>query len=270
MYIKIIIAFGCFLSLTPVFGQSGFNNLGGANFNGYAKAGTNLDGIGSIYSNQAGLSSIKNFAFDISAERRFNLEELSNISIAGAKSFKFGTIGVLLSNFGFSEYSEQKFGLAIARKLSKDITVGGQFDLLRLNVSQFGSINTYTFELGMQFRINNEFSIATHFFSPGTIKFNDDTELGTRFRLGLKFSPSPKVFLIAELDKLIYRSIEYKCGLGYQVVDQLQLRLGVNPSVKTFSFGAMVAFDKKYRVATAYSLNSQLGNTPSFSLQYQN
>ncbi len=263
--IIICFLFQCLLTMA----QSGFTTIGGANFVGYGRAGTNINGIESIYHNQAGLTGVKNVAFDVSAERRFNLDELTNISFAGAKSFKFGTIGILLSNFGTSDYSEQKFGLAYAKKLSSAISLGGQFDLLRLNISQFGSKNIFTFEIGMQLRLNKDFSVATHVFSPGNITINESTDLGTRFRLGLKYQPSTKVFILAEIDKLIYRNIEYKLGLSYQAIKALQLRLGVNPSNETFSFGLALNFQDTYRIATAYSLQSNLGNTPAISLQYQ-
>ena len=251
-------------------GQSGFTTIGGANFLGYSRAGVNLTGVEAIYMNQAGLSDVKNYAFDVSAERRFNLEEFTNISIAGARTFKFGTIGLLLSNFGFSEYNEQKFGLAYARKLNKSISLGGQFDLLSYNSENAGTKNLFTFELGMQLQLNKEFSIATHIFSPGHIEVSESTEISTRFRLGLMYKPSSKVFLLAEIDKVIYRSLEYKLGISYQAVKELQIRLGINPSTEIYSFGAMIAIQDKYKIASAVALNNNLGNTPSVSFQYNN
>jgi len=249
-------------------GQSGFTTIGGANFLGYSRAGVNLDGIESIYLNQAGLSDVKNFAFDVSAERRFNLEELTNISIAGAKTFTFGTVGILLSNFGFSEYNEQKFGLAYARRLNSNISLGGQFDLLRYNVDKLGSKNLLSFEFGMQLKLSRHFSLAAHIFSPGSIEVSETTEIGTRFRLGLKYKPSEKVFLLAELDKLIYRPLEYKVAISYQAIKELQIRLGVNPTTEIYSFGIMVQLQDKYALASAVSINNNLGNSPAVSLQY--
>lgn len=264
----ILILFWLTITLTT-FAQSGFNTIGGANFLGYGRAGVNISGIEAIYLNQAGLTDVKNFAMDISAEKRFNLSELTNISIAGAKTFKFGTVGLLLSNFGFTEYSEQKFGLAYARRLNRSISLGGQFDLLRYNIINIGSKNLFSFELGMQLQLNKDFSLATHIFSPGNIEVNDGTEIGTRFRLGVKYAPSAKVMVLAEADKVIDRKTEYKLAMGYQVVDMLQIRVGVNPTVYTYSFGAMIKWQEKYRIASAVSLNNQLGNTPAFTLQYQ-
>lgn len=249
-------------------GQSGFTTIGGANFLGYSRAGVNLSGIEAIYLNQAGLAEVKNFAIDISAEKRFNLEDFTNISIAGAKTFTFGTVGVLLSNFGFTEYNEQKFGVAYARKLNRNISLGGQFDLLRYNVDKLGSKNLFSFELGMQLKLSKDFSLATHIFSPGNIEVSESTEIGSRFRLGLMYKPSDKVFLLVELDKLIYRTLEYKVAVSYQAVKEMQIRLGINPSTEIYSFGVMLQFQDKYKLASAVAINNNLGNSPAISLQY--
>lgn len=259
-----------FLTCFFLSAQSGFTTIGGANFTGYGRAGVNIAGIEGIYLNQAGLAAIKDFAVDISAEKRFNLQDLTNVSIAAAKTLKLGTIGVFVSNFGFKEYSEQKLGIAYARSLHPNLLLGGQFDILRYNIERLGSKNIYSFEFGMQLNLNKDIQIATHVFSPGRIEVNESTDIGTRFRLGVMYKPSQKVFLLVEADKLIYRSIEYKIGVSYQLVDEVQVRFGINPTVQFYSMGAMVRLKDKYRVSTAIALQDQLGNTPAISLQYIN
>lgn len=251
-----------------LFAQSGFTNLGGANFLGFGRAGATLTGIESIYMNQAGLTAVKDFSVDISAEKRFNFQELSTISIAGAKTFKFGTVGLLLSNFGFSAYNEQKFGLAYARKLNKNISFGGQFDFLRYNIESYGHKNLITFELGMQMRLSKELSLATHIFSPGHIGARTQTEIGSRIRFGLLYRPSEKVLLLTEIDKLISRAVEIKFGISYQFMDALQIRFGINPSANLYSFGAMFRLKNNYQISSAMAIHQNLGNSPAVSFQY--
>ena len=251
--------------------QSGFTSVGGANFLGYGRAGVTIGGVASAYFNQAGLTEVNDFAVDLIAEKRFNLEELSTFSLAIAKSLKAGTFSFMISSFGFTEYNEQKMGLGYARKLSENISLGGQLDLLRINIAQFGNGNYFTFELGLNYKINNEFSIGTHIFNPGRVTIAENTLLGTRFRMGLKYTPSAKVFLITEVDKLIDRNItEFKFGISYQMAQEVQLRFGANPSVSIFSFGVALSMNKKYGVAAAYGLNNVIGNTPAVSFQYSN
>src|SRR5690554_4589017 len=106
--------------------QPGFSTLGGANYLGMARTGLTLGGVESIYLNQAGISKVNNFGFDLSYERRYNLEDISQISLGAVKTFKdIGTFGIMASSLGFSEYSEQKMAVAYGRSLSSKVSVGG-------------------------------------------------------------------------------------------------------------------------------------------------
>ena len=251
--------------------QSGYTTAGGANFLSFARAGVNIQDISAIYLNQAGLTGVKNFAVDVSVEKRFNLEELSLASFAVAKKAGNGCFGLMFSSFGFSEYSEQKAGLAYARKLFANLSAGGQLNVLRLNIAEYGSTNNFTFEAGVQYTINKEFSLGAHVFSPGNIIIADGTNLAIRFRLGLKYAPSAKVFLLLEADKQIDRTAtEFKAGLSYQMSKEFELRMGANPTASLFTLGISARFLKNYKMIGAYGLQNILGNTPAISLQYHN
>lgn len=248
--------------------QTGFSSAGGANFLGLARAGVAYSSAESIYLNQAGMTSVRNMAFDVSAERRYNLEELTQVSIAAMKTFKIGTFGLVASSFGFSEYNEQKFGLAYARPLSNKISIGGQMDMLRYNIDQIGSKNTFSFEVGLLTQINAQLTLGAHIFSPIHVNINDTDVVSTRFRLGLKYMPSNKVFLLAETDKSIAKDIELKFGIGYDPIKVLRLMAGFNTRLSSFHFGASLTFQETYKIKTAIGSSHVLGNTPAISLQY--
>ena len=131
-------------------------------------------------------------------------------------------------------------------------------------------INIYSFEFGIQLKISNDIFIASHVFSPGNVIVNETTDIGSRFRLGIMYKPSAKVFLLAEADKVIYRVIEFKIGVSYQLVSDVQVRLGINPAAEFYSIGAMFNIKEKYRIASAVALQDRLGNTPAISFQYSN
>jgi hypothetical protein len=91
----------------------------------------------------------------------------------------------------------------------------------------------------MQLKLNKEFSIATHIFSPGTVQNYRCNRFGNpRFRLGVMYKPSNKVFMIMpKMDKLIYRKPDFKIGVGYNVIQEAQINVGINPTLGFYSFG---------------------------------
>ena len=248
--------------------QTGFSSSGGANFLGLARAGVAYSGAESIYLNQAGMTSVGNMAFDVSAERRYNLQELTQVSVAAMKSFKIGTLGIMASNFGFNAYNEQKFGLAYARKLSKAISLGGQMDMLRYNIENIGSKNSFSFEAGLIANISDQLALGTHVFSPIHVNINDIDIISTRFRLGLKYAPSDKVFILAEADKTIDKDMELKFGVSYTPLKVLSVLAGFNTALSSFHFGASLSIQETYKIKTAVGSSHLLGNTPAISLQY--
>ncbi len=124
--------------------QNGIQNLGGATTNGIAHAGVTLDNISAMYTNQAGTAFLEGWAVDVSVDRRFNLEELTTFSFAAATSLNFGTVGILVGQYGFDAYSEQKIGLSYARLLTSYLAISGQFDVLGFKIDGFGNTYSYT------------------------------------------------------------------------------------------------------------------------------
>ncbi len=249
--------------------QSGFYVLGGATTAGFARAGTTLKGISAMYTNPAGIAESKGWAFDASVERRFGLADLQNVSMAVTKKLKLGTFGILASQFGYSEFNEQKIAFAYGRQLSKTVNIGGQFDLLSNHISTIGSTNTFTFEIGAQIKISKALTLATHIFNPTRSKLSDVSTLGTRFRIGLQYNPSDKVALIGEIDKLEYRAIDYKLAVLYRPSKMISIRIGASPTTHSYGLGLGFTFSDKYHVNTAYLTHQTLGSTPAVSLQYQ-
>ncbi len=252
-----------------VIGQSHFSGLGGAYFNGLGRAGLTVGGIGAMYNNQAGLSELKNWSVDASYERRYNLEDLTGIQVSAAKKFGFGTLGVVFSQFGSDVYNEQLYGLAYGRTLSKKVSAGGNLSVLAFNGQQIGSLYTATFSFGAIVKIDRQFAVASHVFSPVSIKLSEYNEISSRFRLGLTYTPSDKVNLYAEVDKSLSKSHwEYKLGVDYQVVKKLVLMAGYNPNADFFGFGFRYRLVNTLDVRGATSFHQVLGLTPALSISY--
>lgn len=267
-YLKIYCLLIFLLQNTQSLAQSAFSYSGGAHSAGTARAGVNLLGIEGAYCNQAGLAEIRKSAFDVSIEKRFNINELMCYAAATAFSFRGNTIGLMTSGLGLSEYNEQKFGLFYARKLHSAFLVGGQLSLLRYNIQGFESRTIPSIEFGMIMKLSGELSWAGHIFAPGDAETNDGFLKGTRIRLGINYKPSEKVMLMAEIEKRVERFPSYMVCVLYQFNKSFGIRLGVNPRLRLFGFGFAVSFKERYKMVAAACANDVIGNTPAVSIQY--
>jgi hypothetical protein len=241
---------------------------GGASFISLANSGTALDGVSSIYFNQAGITSIDNFAIDLSAEKRFELNAFASIGISIVKKTSLGHFGLTLQKFGLEEYSQQKIGFVYARKLIEKVKVAAQFNYNNINIDEYGNTSLYNFEIGILSALSREISLGVHVVSPISKEINDGSKLQSEFAVGIKYQPSNKVMLLADIAKTIDFDPEFRLGLIYDVSDILQGRIGYNVSIGNIGFGFGVNINK-YAVRGGYSINNILGNTPSMSLQYQ-
>lgn len=249
--------------------QNGTQNLGGAATNGIAHAGVTLDNISAMYTNQAGTAFLEGWAVDVSVDRRFNLEELTTFSFAAATSLNIGTVGIMVGQYGFDEYSEQKIGLSYARLLTSYLAIGGQFDVLGFKIDGFGNTYSYTAEVGLYSKLSDQVHLAAHIFNPTSSKLNDNEELDSRFKIGVRYIPSNKVDFFTEIEKIIDRSVQIKLGAEYAVLDNLDLMAGSNLEINTFHFGFKYLVQNKFTIVAAFSFNNnQLGNSPGISAQY--
>jgi hypothetical protein len=264
----VLIIYLAAFSIYGIYSQSGFNTAGGAHFLGYARAGVTIEGLESVYLNQAGMADIQNWAVDASYERRFNIEGLDFLSLAAAKRTSWGTWAVSVTNFGLSEYNEQKFGLAYARRLHQRLSIGGQFNYMRYNIENLGSRHIFSFEAGMILRLHKSLRIGTHIFSPGFVEVAEDTDLPTRFRTGISYHPSDKVFLLVEADKSLQRQTEFKIALGYAILQHMHIRMGINPTLSLYSLGFQITLKDRIKMSGAVGLQNALGHSPAISFQY--
>jgi hypothetical protein len=228
----------------------------------------NLSGIEGAYCNQAGLAEIRHFSMDVSVEKRFNLGELGVYSFASAYNVRDNILGIMVSGFGFSDYTEQKMGAIYARQLTNTISVGGQLGFLRYNLRGYDRVTTASLEMGMIVKLSDEFSWAGHIFAPGDAEIKSGFLKGTRFRLGGKYMPSTKVAVMAEVEKRVDRFPSFMVGAVYQVHKHFGISIGVNPRLRLVGFGFALSFKDHYKVIAAAGINDVIGNTPAVSLQY--
>lgn len=253
---------------SSLFCQSSFFFTGGAHSLSMADCGTMFQGISSIYSNPAGLATIEDLAVDVGYNRRYNLEDLSTISLGGAKKVGAGVFGLSIAKYGSSVYSESKIGLSYGRKLSDNLSIGGGFNMLAYSIDQYGSTNVFTFELGVQSKLTDELYLGAYVFSPSVVSLTEDREVPTRYSMGLKYLASKKASIYLDITKTINRDPEFKLAVDYKMIDAFSFRIGGNIVQESVHFGPAYTMNNGIGIYGGYSFDNRLGHSAAISISY--
>jgi hypothetical protein len=249
--------------------QNGAPNIAGAYGAGMGNAGATYYGVYSAFSNQAGLAMMDDTQFGaaIFAERRFFLAEMQHTGFAAALPTKSGTFAVSATNFGDKRYSEQRAGLAYARKLGKNLAIGAQFDYIGTRIAEYSNTASLTFEVGMQAKVLQKFRLGAHIFSPIRVKINEIDYIPTVLSLGAAFEANKNLLITGGFEQNLRNEPIGRVGVDYKIIDALSLRAGVstNPTKSSFGIGLHL---KPFQIDIAAQYHPILGFTPSISLLY--
>jgi long-subunit fatty acid transport protein len=247
--------------------QPGLVNVAGARGATAGYISTVLDDVSAVLGNQAGMTSLEKPGFVLMAENRFLLKELSHINLGGVLPTSMGHFGISIEQFGLSKYSEQQIGLSYARKFSKKISIGAQFDYLRLRIPDYGAAGFFNFEIGFLLKIFPQLDFGAHLYNPMPTKLTDiDTRTGS-FAFGLAYRPSDKTTLMAEIEKDITYAPTIKAGIEYQPVKVLTLRAGYNTQPALFTFGIGLQLSKRLSIDAGSGYDLILGPSPVLGLR---
>jgi len=237
---------------------------------GLTSAAVALQDVWSVYHNQAGLTALDRITAGAAYENRFLLEELGVKSFALAVPSKPGTFGISIRQLGYSLFRENKIGLAYAKKLWSNISVGIQLDYLHISLGrEYGSMDVYTFEIGLQADISEKLRVGAHVFNPIRAKLSDlqDERIELVYRTGLVYSFSDQLIASVEAEKHIDHPLNLKTGLEYNFKDKFYLRGGIatNPASWAMGFGMKL---QNFTINMASVCHQVLGFSPTISIQY--
>lgn len=241
--------------------------MAGARGAALGNASVTFQDIHAALSNQAGLAHIEEFSVLAYGERRFM--GLNQFSFAAAlPSSELGTFGLVVQQLGVADFSEQKVGLAYARKLSKRLALGAQFDYLSLRIPTYGIARLLTFELGLQAEVSERVQLGAHVYSPMRVRIGEERVLPTLLKIGGSYRASGELQVFVELEQDIDFPLRGKVGLEYQPTEVLFLRLGFATSPTLASFGIGLKLGALH-LDFSSSYHQLLGLTPAFGLRYQ-
>jgi hypothetical protein len=246
------------LSLAPV----------GARAAGLANITTIETDIWSAINNPGSLGVIKDFGIGILHEQRFLMEEMGVSSIVGAFPLFGNSVGIYLSNLGFSTYGQNRFGLSIGRQIGEFISVGVGVDahLLRFpeDYSNLFSING---NVGVWANPAENLTLGLYVFNLTFSKWNDEenSPLPIVFSLGASYKITEQILLCAELTKDIDEAARVKIATEFNLVKTLFLRVGVISEPFEMHFGIGYNY-KNLQFDLALSRHPVLGYTPQVGI----
>ncbi|MEZ4950012.1 MAG: hypothetical protein R2784_11585 [Saprospiraceae bacterium] len=218
--------------------------------------------------NQAGMTSLESFSANAYFERRFLSQELNVLGFGAALPVKSGVFGISVRHLGFDLWQEQMAGISYARKLAKNLSLGAQIDFYNLDLQEYGSQQTFTFELGLQLEASENLILGFYTVNPVRSKLAEDAYLPAFLALGAAYQLNKSLSLMAEIQQNLDENTYVKAGLAYKIIDDLEARLGFQSKPSLFSFGLayMTKFDLGLEMSVIY--HQVLGLTPAIGVVY--
>ena len=242
----------------------------GARSSAMGNASVSLCDLWSAHHNQAGLGFVREIAAGVHYEDRFMIKEIGVRGGALALPIKAGTFGLCITNFGYSQFSENKYSLSFAKAFGNKFSAGIAMDYLTTKIGEgYGSRGALAAEVGIIAKPLKGLTIGAHVFNPTRAKIADydDERLPTIIRLGADYNFSDKVILAVETQKDISQKAEFKAGLEYRAVKEFYLRIGIstNPTLTCFGFGINL---RNFKIDVAANYHQSLGISPQLGLSY--
>ncbi|MGV8880173.1 MAG: hypothetical protein ACOH2A_14220 [Sphingobacteriaceae bacterium] len=244
--------------------------LPGSRFTAMGNAAVALSDVWSIQQNQAGLAAIKKITLAIAYENRFFQQDLTTKAAVLSLPFKGNCFGISFQTYGFEAYADQKIGFAFARNFGKKLAIALNLNYHQLYISKYGNASTFSFETGMQYRVNDKFIIGAHIANPNKSDYDArvNAQLLSIYRAGGSYIFSDKITLSAEINKIADYGTDINAGLSYQFFELLTLRGGISAQ----PFKQYAGFGLHYQqlfLDFAVSSHPVLGYSPQMALAYE-
>ena len=256
-------------SFAVLFSQN--EGITGARAFGVAGSSILFQDVWSNQNNPAGLGNLQTWEAGITYENQFLQTELSNKAVAFSLPLSAGNFGLSVNQFGYSNFNQNRIGLAYGKILSNKISMGIQFNYLSTNIGEgYGKSTAISGNIGLIAKINEELSLAAVVINPNKAKFAEFTNERhpTLIKLGLSYNFSKKVMVVSEIAKDIDFNSNVRFGVEYKAIDILYLRAGyaTSPSLTSFGFGLNI---NQFKVDFASGFDSNFGFSPQISLVYK-
>ncbi|MBC7937103.1 MAG: hypothetical protein H7Y86_17275 [Rhizobacter sp.] len=217
--------------------------------------------------NQAALARLESAGVGIWGEKRFMLSETSVYGLAAGIPTKLGNFGVQVNYSGFSNFNDNKVGLAYARSLGKLLDLGVQFNYYGYRIPQYGNASAVNFEIGAIMHFSEKFHGGIHAYNPvgGKLGKLEDEKLAAAYKIGLGYDATDNFYVSTEIIKEEDKPVNVIGGVQYQFMKKFFARAGFISETGSAFGGAGVGW-QNLRLDIAANYHPQLGFSPGILL----
>ena len=258
-----------FFTGASVQAQTGVASFSGSRSNSLGGVVTAFEDVNAIFGNQSGLTDIDGIAGIVTGESRFQGVGIKSVGAGVAYPTKTGTFGITVDYFGIKSYKEQQIGLAYAKKLLKNLSVGVRFDYINFKIEGYGNKGFFSGEIGLQTQVTRQIVFGVHLSNPYRIEITENEFLPTVLRAGAKWMASTKTMLFAEAVKDMDYPVSFRGGIEYRFIEQLVLRVGVRTEPVLVNFGVGLQLKEHIGVDIGTAYHQYFGFSPNISVFFR-
>jgi len=220
------------------------------------------------YNNQAVLAFAESPIVATSYSNSFSLNDARVMAVLPSS---YGSIGINVSRYGSSLYSEVKGAASFSRSFGDNFSASLQADVLSVQPSpDEESIYAFTAEMGIWARPVENLTIGFHIYNFINAKYDAlyyEETIPVNMKLGLGYSIFDNFMLTAELENSSIYGTSLRGGMEYYIVDQVVLRTGgaSNPALASIGLGVVLG---GFHLDVAAQAVRYIGKTGAVSLSY--
>ena len=224
-----------------------------------------------IQNNPAGLAKLDGWHFGLYADNQWLLKETALKSgVAIKKIHKVGSLGLLVEQFGGSQYNESLFGLAYARDFGPYLQMGLRVDYYLLHWGEgYSNRGAFGFMIGVQSQVTERLRVGTCLAHPlQRLKTLHEDRLPVVMRFGLAYRFTEDFMGQCEVERDNSREgMRLKAGVEYEIFRRFRLRAGAqhNPNLLSFGVGYQL---KRIEMDVAVETHALLGATIQVGITY--
>jgi hypothetical protein len=117
-------------------------------------------------------------------------------------------------------------------------------------------------------RFTPQLNMGIHVFNPLNVELIEGETLPSILKLGLKYTPSQKVNIFAEVSKDINFEVRTHWGVEYELIEDFNLRAGVATQPVEITFGAGYQLKNGFILDIASRYHEVLGLSPSIGIVF--